>query len=105
MLSLNNAFADEEVEAFDRLVRTTLGVERVDYAVEPKFDGLAISLVYERGHFTLGATRGDGYTGENVTANLRTVRAIPMRLPAGAPPLPAVRGEGLMPKRHFTALN
>ena len=105
MLSLNNAFADEEAESFDRRVRTALGVERVDYAVEPKFDGLAVSLVYERGHFTLGATRGDGYTGENVTANLRTVRAIPMRLPADAPPLLEVRGEVLMLKRDFAALN
>ena len=105
MLSLNNAFADEEAEAFDRRVRTTLGVERVDYAVEPKFDGLAVSLVYEQGRFTLGATRGDGYTGENVTANLRTVRAIPMRLPADAPPLLEVRGEVLMLKRDFAALN
>ena len=105
MLSLNNAFTDEEVDAFDRRVRTTLGVERVDYAVEPKFDGLAVSLVYERGQFTLGATRGDGNTGENVTANLRTVRAIPMRLPPGAPPLLEVRGEVLMLKRDFAALN
>jgi len=105
MLSLNNAFADEEAEAFDRRVRTTLGVERVDYAVEPKFDGLAVSLVYEQGRFTLGATRGDGNTGENVTANLRTVRAIPMRLPADAPPLLEVRGEVLMLKRDFAALN
>src|SRR6266550_2367741 len=105
MLSLSNAFADEEAEGFDRRVRTALGVERVDYAVEPKFDGLAVSLVYERGHFTLGATRGDGYTGENVTANLRTVRAIPMRLPAAAPPLLEVRGEVLMLKRDFAALN
>jgi len=105
MLSLNNAFADEEAEAFDRRVRTALGVERVDYAVEPKFDGLAVSLVYEQGHFTLGATRGDGYTGENVTANLTTVRAIPMRLPAAAPPLLEVRGEVLMLKRDFAALN
>jgi DNA ligase (NAD+) len=105
MLSLSNAFADEEAEAFDRRVRTTLGVEQVDYAVEPKFDGLAVSLVYEQGRFTLGATRGDGYTGENVTANLRTVRAIPMRLPADAPPLLEVRGEVLMLKRDFAALN
>jgi DNA ligase (NAD+) len=105
MLSLNNAFADEEVEAFDRRVRTALGVEEVDYSVEPKFDGLAVSLVYERGQFALGTTRGDGNTGENVSANLRTVRAIPMRLPAGAPPLLEVRGEVLMLKRDFAALN
>ncbi len=105
MLSLNNAFTDEEVEAFDRRVRTALGIDRVDYAVEPKFDGLAVSLVYERGQFTLGATRGDGNTGENVTENLRTVRAIPMLLPSGAPPLLEVRGEVLMLKRDFAALN
>lgn len=105
MLSLNNAFADEEAEAFDRRARAALGVEEVDYAVEPKFDGLAVSLVYERGQFTLGATRGDGNTGENVTANLRTVRAIPMRLPADAPLLLEVRGEVLMLKRDFAALN
>lgn len=105
MLSLGNAFSDEEVDAFDRRVRTALEVDQVDYAVEPKFDGLAVSLIYERGQFTLGATRGDGSTGENVTANLRTVRAIPMRLPAGAPPLLEVRGEVLMLKRDFAALN
>jgi len=105
MLSLNNAFTNEELEAFDRRVRTALALEEVDYAVEPKFDGLAVSLVYKQGKFTLGATRGDGYTGENVTANLRTVRAIPMRLPAGAPPLLEVRGEVLMLKRDFAALN
>jgi DNA ligase (NAD+) len=105
MLSLNNAFADDEVEAFDRRVREGLGVEVVEYAVEPKFDGLAISLVYERGLFTVGATRGDGTSGENVTANLRTVRAIPLRLPGDAPPLLEVRGEVLMLKRDFEALN
>jgi DNA ligase (NAD+) len=105
MLSLSNAFADEEVEAFDRRVRTLLGVDEVEYSVEPKFDGLAVSLIYEQGLFTLGSTRGDGNTGENVSANLRTVRAIPMRLPVGAPPLLEVRGEVLMLKRDFAALN
>jgi DNA ligase (NAD+) len=105
MLSLANAFADEEAEAFDRRVRTALEVDSVDYAVEPKFDGLAVSLIYEHGQFALGATRGDGYTGENVSANLRTVRAIPMRLAANAPPLLEVRGEVLMLKRDFAALN
>ena len=86
MLSLNNAFADDEAEAFDRRAREGLGVETVEYAVEPKFDGLAISLVYEGGLFTVGATRGDGSSGENVTANLRTVGAIPLKLPAAARP-------------------
>ena len=105
MLSLNNAFADDEAEAFDRRAREGLGVETVEYAVEPKFDGLAISLVYEGGLFTVGATRGDGSSGENVTANLRTVGALPLKLPAAAPPLLEVRGEVLMLKRDFEALN
>jgi DNA ligase (NAD+) len=80
MLSLNNAFSASEVEAFDRRARETLGVDRIEYAAEPKFDGLAISLAYENGVFSVGATRGDGYTGENVSANLRTVRALPLTL-------------------------
>lgn len=105
MLSLNNAFSDEETEAFDRRVREATGLERVDYAVEPKFDGLAVSMVYERGRLTVGATRGDGYNGEDVTANLRTVRAIPLQLPREAPSYFEVRGEVLMLKRDFAALN
>jgi DNA ligase (NAD+) len=108
MLSLNNAFADEEAEAFDRRVREALGTDAVDYEVEPKFDGLAVSLVYERGRFTGGATRGDGYTGENVTTNLKTIKAIPLSLVAGgagAPPYLDVRGEVLMLKRDFERLN
>jgi len=105
MLSLNNAFADDEVEAFDRRVREALGVTEVAYAVEPKFDGLAVALVYEHGILVVGATRGDGSSGENVTANLRTVGAIPLKLPAGAPPRLEVRGEVLMKKRDFDALN
>jgi DNA ligase (NAD+) len=107
MLSLGNAFSDEEVTAFDRRVREGLGAEGdVDYAVEPKFDGLAVSLSYEQGVFAQGATRGDGHTGEDVTANLRTVRAIPLRLRGGpAPGLLEVRGEVFMLKRDFQALN
>ena len=108
MLSINNAFTTEEAAAFDRRVREALGVERVDYAVEPKFDGLAISLVYEQGVFALGATRGDGYVGENVTANLRTVQAIPLKLAAAKGAVPRyleVRGEVLMFKRDFERLN
>ncbi|MGN2391171.1 NAD-dependent DNA ligase LigA [Pelomicrobium sp. G1] len=106
MLSLNNAFDDEEVKAFDRRVREGLGVERVEYEVEPKFDGLAVSLTYREGVLVQGATRGDGYTGEDVTANLRTVRAIPLRLKAKAPPvLLEVRGEVLMFKADFERLN
>ncbi|MDD4963686.1 MAG: NAD-dependent DNA ligase LigA [Gallionella sp.] len=85
MLSLNNAFSDAEVLAFDARIRETLGVEIVEYAVEPKFDGLAITLTYQDGVFLQGATRGDGATGEDVTENLRTVRAIPLRLDAQSP--------------------
>ena len=105
MLSLNNAFDDAEVEAFDRRIREALEVDDVEYAVEPKFDGLAISLVYEGGVLVRGATRGDGYTGEDVTANLRTVRSIPLHLPTGAPDALEVRGEVLMLRADFERLN
>ena len=106
MLSLNNAFADDELTAFDKRIRDALGVETVTYAVEPKFDGLAITLSYENGMFVQGATRGDGYTGENATHNLRTIRAIPTKLDTPNPPqLLEVRGEVLMLKRDFEQLN
>jgi DNA ligase (NAD+) len=106
MLSINNAFGDDEVEAFDRRVREALDVEVVEYSCEPKLDGLAINLAYEGGAFVRGTTRGDGFAGEDVTANLRTVRGIPLRLRALHPPqLLEVRGEVLMYKRDFEALN
>jgi DNA ligase (NAD+) len=109
MLSLNNAFSEAEVAAFDRRVREGLEKEEQDevaYAVEPKFDGLAITLRYEDGAFVQGATRGDGYTGEDVTTNLRTVRAIPMVLAGeGVPRVLEVRGEVLMLRRDFERLN
>ena len=106
MLSLNNAFGDDELLAFDKRIREGLGVENVEYAVEPKFDGLAITLAYENGRFVQGATRGDGYTGENVTHNLRTIRSIPTKLNIINPPnLLEVRGEVLMLKRDFERLN
>lgn len=106
MLSLNNALTDSDVEAFDRRVRETTGATCVQYAVEPKFDGLAVSLVYEAGVLVRGVTRGDGTTGENVTANLRTVRSIPLRLVGrDLPPVLEVRGEVLILKRDFERLN
>jgi DNA ligase (NAD+) len=106
MLSLNNAFSEGDVAAFDRRVRDGLGEENIEYLAEPKFDGLAISLTYEQGRFIQGATRGDGYTGEDVTPNLRTVKSIPLRLRGKAPPgLLEVRGEVLMYRRDFDALN
>ncbi len=106
MLSLNNAFEADALGAFDRRVREGLKEEPVEYATEPKFDGLAISLTYAHGRFIGGATRGDGYTGEDVSANLRTIRAIPLKLAVKNPPaFVEVRGEVLMLKRDFAALN
>lgn len=106
MLSLNNAFDDAEVEAFDRRVREGLAVDCVEYNAEPKFDGLAVSLRYENGLFKTGATRGDGYTGEDITLNLKTIRSIPLKLPVNNPPaILEVRGEVLMLKKDFLRLN
>lgn len=106
MLSLSNAFSEDEVRAFDRRVREALKVEAVEYTVEPKFDGLAVSLAYRDGVFVQGATRGDGASGEDVTPNLRTVGAIPLRLPDTAPARDLeVRGEVLMYRSDFEALN
>ena len=106
MLSLANAFDEEDVTAFDRRCREGLGIETVEYACELKFDGLAVTLAYEEGRFVRGATRGDGTTGEDVTANLRTIRSIPLRLDARKPArLLEVRGEVLMMRRDFEAIN
>ncbi len=106
MLSLNNGFADEDVDNFDRRVRDGLDARQVAYSAELKFDGLAISLRYENGVFVQAATRGDGYTGEDVTANIRTVRVIPLRLHGSeVPEVLEVRGEVLMFKDDFARLN
>ncbi|THC41906.1 DNA ligase (NAD(+)) LigA [Massilia sp. Mn16-1_5] len=110
MLSLNNGFQDEDVDNFDRRVREGLDLNpnagEVDYAAELKFDGLAMSLRYEKGVFVQAATRGDGYTGEDVTANIRTVRVIPLRLHGSdIPDILEVRGEVLMFKDDFAKLN
>ncbi|HZX25548.1 MAG TPA: NAD-dependent DNA ligase LigA [Telluria sp.] len=105
MLSLNNAFSDEDIENFDRRVRDGLGEAAVEYAAELKFDGLAINLRYEHGVFVQAATRGDGYTGEDVTANIRTIRSIPLRLHGDhLPSLLEVRGEVLMFRADFDKL-
>ncbi|GGP24610.1 NAD-dependent DNA ligase LigA [Silvimonas amylolytica] len=109
MLSLNNAFEDEDVESFDRRVREGLGINEVFYDVGPKFDGLAMSLTYENGVLVQAATRGDGATGEDVTRNVRTINAIPLRLQQKEgvpfPTLLEVRGEVLMFKKDFDRLN
>jgi DNA ligase (NAD+) len=106
MLSLSNAFSDEEVSDFARRIRERLERGNLEFSVEPKFDGLAISLRYEDGVFVQGATRGDGETGEDVTANLRTIKAIPLRLRGkGVPRLLEVRGEVYMPRAGFEKYN
>jgi DNA ligase (NAD+) len=111
MLSLANAFSDEEVQDFARRIRERLGradagQDDLEFAVEPKFDGLAISLRYENGVFVRGATRGDGETGEDVTANLRTIKSIPLRMRGGdVPRLLEVRGEVYMPRAGFEKYN
>jgi len=105
MLSLNNAFSDEELQAFDKRVRDGLKVESVEYACELKFDGLAMSLTYEDGVLVQAATRGDGATGEDVTANVKTIRVIPLRLRTDKPPrLLEVRGEVLLFRKDFEAI-
>jgi DNA ligase (NAD+) len=106
MLSLNNAFSAEEVMAFDKRACEGLKTKNIEYLAEPKFDGLAISLSYAQGMFVQGATRGDGYSGEDVTPNLRTIKSIPLRLKGkSVPRLLEVRGEVLMYRRDFDRMN
>lgn len=106
MLSLDNAFSDEDVIAFDRRVRELLQEEQVEYSLEPKLDGLAMSLRYERGILVYAATRGDGSTGEDVTHTIRTIAAIPLSLlGSDIPEVLEVRGEVYMPRAGFFAYN
>lgn len=106
MLSLENAFNEAEVRDFDRRARDRLELETIDYSAEPKLDGVAVSLLYEQGVLVRGATRGDGYTGEDITHNLRTVRVIPLRLAGtGHPDRLEVRGEVYMTHQGFRELN
>lgn len=108
LFSLANAFSADELLDFDRRVRELTGLGEVEYVVELKIDGLAVSLTYEEGRFIQGATRGDGVTGEDITGNLRTVRSLPLRLrqeKQTAPTLLEVRGEVFMPKEAFVELN
>jgi len=106
MLSLSNVFHEEELVAFDKRIKTDLGVESINYAVEPKFDGLAIALIYEGGFLSLGATRGDGFTGEDVTHNLKTIKSIPLKIDTKSlPSRIEIRGEVVMFKEDFLALN
>ncbi len=106
MLSLANAFDDSEIIAFDERVRKKTGNTDIEYVVELKIDGLAVSLSYEKGLFIRGATRGDGTKGEDITANLRTVRNIPLRIADPAvPPLLEVRGEAYLSRKEFNRIN
>jgi DNA ligase (NAD+) len=106
MLSLANAFTDEDVHEFDQRIRERLQVEQVVYVAEPKFDGLSLSLRYENGVLIQAATRGDGESGEEVTANARTIRTVPLRLRGkGWPAILEVRGEVVIRKDDFVSLN
>lgn len=106
MLSLANAFSDAEVQDFARRIRERLGRDDLEFSLEPKFDGLAISLRYENGVFVQGATRGDGESGEDVSANLRTIKSIPLRLRGSdVPRVLEVRGEVYMPRAGFENYN
>ena len=111
MVSLDNAFSFETLGDFDRRVRELVGRENIDYVAEHKFDGLSISLRYETGHLARGVTRGDGTTGEDVTPNVKTIRSIPLSVDAallkkaGLPQDFEVRGEVLMNRKAFEALN
>lgn len=106
MLSLGNAFSDQDMSDFDKRIREGVESENIEYAAEPKLDGLAISLLYEGGLLVRAATRGDGRTGEDVTLNIRTIDAIPLKLRGeNYPAVIEIRGEVVMPKAGFEKLN
>ena len=108
MLSLDNGYSEDELRAFDERVRRGLGDDPqavIAYHVELKIDGLGISLTYERGRLVRGVTRGDGVRGEDVTSNVRTIRAIPLRLKGDAPERMEVRGEVYLPRTSFERIN
>ena len=108
MLSLGNAFSNNELILFDQRVKNILQIDTVQYVVEHKIDGLAINLIYENGKLVKAATRGDGSIGEDVTANIRTIKAIPLELNAEEVEIPEfleVRGEVYLPKKEFIRLN
>jgi DNA ligase (NAD+) len=108
MVSLDNAFDDGEVRDFDQRLRKLLELDEIEYTVEPKLDGTAVELVYENGLLTTGSTRGDGFTGEDITQNLKTIKSIPLRLRNDKAPIPGrleVRGEVFYPIAAFKKLN
>ncbi len=106
MLSISDAWSDEEIRAWDQRVHKLLGMDQVDYSAEPKYDGLSCELRYENGLLVRGATRGDGHLGEDVTPNVRTIRSIPLRLRTDSPPpVVEIRGEVIMNRKDFQELN
>lgn len=105
LLSLANAFSDEELDAWYRRASNLLGGRHTDFVCELKIDGLAVALTYVNGLFEVGATRGDGFRGENITLNLRTIKSIPLSVPKEAPPRFEVRGEVYLSKAGFKRLN
>src|SRR5262249_8325685 len=105
MLSLDNAYNEEELRAFDERVRRSAGTPTVGYVAELKIDGLSIALTYEQGRLVRGATRGDGARGEDVTTNVRTIRAIPLGLRGGPAGRIEVRGEVYLPRANFERIN
>src|SRR5205814_471626 len=105
LLSLGNAFNEEELRAWYARVVRLLETDEIELVCELKIDGLAVALVYEEGKLVRGATRGDGVTGENITPNLKTVRAIPVVLPEGAPRRFEARGEVYMTRAGFERMN
>jgi len=107
MLSLNNAFSIEELAAFDKRMRNFLPAEKeIEYVCEPKLDGLAVSLLYQGGHYQRAATRGDGTTGEDISHNVKTIASVPLQLRGkDLPSKVEVRGEVYMPKAGFEAFN
>jgi len=108
MLSLDTAMEKEEIKKFDERVKRELGIDDVEYVAEPKLDGLSVELIYEHGKLVMGSTRGDGINGENVTENIKTIRAVPLVLRSEEIPVPdvlAVRGEVIMHIDDFEELN
>lgn len=105
MMSLDNTYSEEELTAFFARVQKGLGREKIDCIIEPKVDGVAISIRYENGVFKHGVTRGDGQTGDDVTNNLKTIKRLPLRLPKEGPQTFEVRGEVFMTKANFAKLN
>src|SRR5262245_43515250 len=106
MLSIDNTYSSDELREFDKRARKQLGSERVEYVVELKIDGVAVSLIYEKGKLTVGATRGNGDVGDDVTHNLKTLRDLPLKLRTDdPPPLLEVRGEVYMTREELVRIN